>query len=140
MPDLKTANKEGWSFCRCTCHLENPGPKKMHMVCGCSFCPTCQMNITGSLKEHQQEAHKPEGTKHSNGAKHDFSICDCDCHKQQHMKHAIACCSKCKACGQRIKVGFEDMHKTRCPKTKVHSVGTMPTAKRIELMVEHSGH
>ena len=138
MTGLTTENKVEWGHCRCSCHSENPGPKKMH-VCVCTYCPSCGVYITGSIEEHRQEAHGPEETKNLCSAEQDFSICDCDCHKHKNIKHAIACCSECEWCGQRIKTGFKDMHKIQCPGT-ITSAISMPTGKRIVLMVEHSRH
>ena len=46
----------------------------------------------------------------------DLSICRCDCHENDFVKHVSACCDTCGNCGQHILPFYFEEHKRTCEK------------------------
>ena len=43
-----------------------------------------------------------------------FDECNCDCHRNEYVVHAFACCHKCPKCGKNIVMLSYDKHVKEC--------------------------
>lgn len=63
-----------------------------------------------------------------------METCDCICHREQGVVHAMACCEAC-ACGQRIRNGMMDLHKVHCKQVPV--TADVVDARRLMGLGQH---